>query len=129
MTTSSTPASKPAPSTTGRRGGRKPGSKNKKTLLREELLQLVLQDAEDILMAELPKIIKTVVKKAQAGDMQAAKLILDRSIPAKKAIEYMERRDVKIDVIIRTEAPTINVTEHDAPALEGDCEDVSDKHH
>lgn len=62
-------------------GGRKKGSKNKTTLLREA----IEQDATDILVRELPKIVEVVVDQAKQGNLKAAKMILDRAIPIRKA--------------------------------------------
>mgnify|MGYP000545246334 CR=1 FL=1 len=67
----------------GNPNGRSKGSKNKVTLLREA----VKQGAEDLMIKELPKIIEVVIKQAQGGDLTAAKMILDRTIPVIKAYE------------------------------------------
>src|SRR5262245_9304565 len=53
--------------------GRKPGSRNRRTVFLEQMLE---GDAE--------KIAKAVIKAAQNGDMQAARLVLDRCYPAPK---------------------------------------------
>ena len=61
--------------------GRPKGSKNKATLLKE-----AMQKKADIMLSkELPAVLKTVVAAAKGGDMQAAKMILDRTIPTKRA--------------------------------------------
>lgn len=60
--------------------GRIKGSKNKLTLLREA----VLTKTEYKILDELPKIIAVVCKKAEEGDLTAAKLILERIIPVRK---------------------------------------------
>ena len=77
--------------------GRTKGSKNNTTLLKEA----VKQGAEDLMIRELPRIIEVVLKKAQEGDLTAAKMILDRTIPVIKA--YDERPNVPqggINIII-----------------------------
>jgi len=66
--------------------GRKKGSKNKLTLLREA----VLNKQEEVILKELPKIVEVVCKKAQEGDLTAAKLILERIIPVRKQVEGNE---------------------------------------
>lgn len=66
--------------------GRPRGSRNASTLLQEA----VLSKSEDIILREFPKIVKAVVQKAKEGDMQAAKMIMDRVIPARKAIEHQQ---------------------------------------
>ena len=70
--------------------GRPKGSKNKKTLLREELFSQCLKEAELIIVSELRPIIKALVRKAKEGDVAAAKVLLDRCIPARKAIDKTE---------------------------------------
>lgn len=60
--------------------GRIKGSKNKLTLLREA----VLTKTEYKILDELPKIIAVVCKKAEEGDLTAAKLIMERVIPVRK---------------------------------------------
>ena len=60
--------------------GRQPGVKNKLTLLREA----VLNKQEHTILEHLPKIVEVVCRKAEEGDLTAAKLILERVIPVKK---------------------------------------------
>lgn len=64
--------------------GRVKGSKNKLTLLREA----VLTKTEYKILDELPKIIAVVCKKAEEGDLTAAKLIMERMIPVRKMSDY-----------------------------------------
>lgn len=61
--------------------GRPKGSKNKSTLLREAMQS----KADRILSKEVPEVLKVVIRAAKAGDMSAAKMILDRAVPVKKA--------------------------------------------
>ena len=57
--------------------GRPPGAKNKTTLFKE-----AMRDGfENLLEKEGKKVFLAVVEKAKAGDMTAAKLILDRIVP------------------------------------------------
>ena len=53
--------------------GRPEGSRNKASLMAEKLME---GDAEAV--------IKTVVERAKGGDIQAARLILDRIVPVRK---------------------------------------------
>lgn len=69
--------------------GRPKGSKNALTLLREA----VLSNSEEIILEHFPKIVQAVCKEATKGNMQAAKLIMDRLIPARKAVEYISGED------------------------------------
>ena len=57
----------------GNPSGRAPGSRNRATLLRDSL-------AEDV-----PAIIAVLVEQAKGGDIQAARLILERTLPPVKA--------------------------------------------
>lgn len=61
--------------TSGNSKGRPKGSKSKALSLRQSLAD------------ECADIIKTVVEQAKAGDLQAAKIILDRIMPTVRAIE------------------------------------------
>lgn len=78
--------------------GRPLGSKNASTLLQEA----VLNDSQDIILKEFPKIVKAVVAKAKEGDMKAAKMIMDRVIPARKAIEHNQGRgDAGVTIVVQ----------------------------
>ena len=83
-----------------RRGpGRPKGSKNKKTLLREELYSLYFKESEALIVSELKGIVKALVKKAKEGDVQAAKILLDRCIPARKAVTHShDTKDINITI-------------------------------
>lgn len=53
--------------------GRPPGSRNASTLMAEQLMEGALDD-----------IVKSVIEKAKAGDLNAAKLVLDKILPARR---------------------------------------------
>jgi hypothetical protein len=57
----------------GNPAGKPQGTRHRLTLMAEELM------ADDLTL-----IIKAVVEKAKAGDMTAAKILLDRVVPARK---------------------------------------------
>jgi len=63
--------------------GRPKGVKNKTTIFKEAMQQ----GFENLLQKEGKKVFEAVVAKAKDGDMQAAKLILDRILPTAKAID------------------------------------------
>lgn len=63
--------------------GRPKGGKNRATLLQEA----VRQNSEALIIRHLPKIVEEVCKQAREGNMIAAKMILDRAIPVKRAVE------------------------------------------
>lgn len=89
--------------------GRPPGSKNIKTLEKEKRLQEALAKAGDVMLMELDGVLKAMIKKAKDGDVSAAKLILDRTIPSRKAIEHIgggdNRKDVNIIINVEGDAP------------------------
>lgn len=58
------------PGESGNPRGREPGSKNKATALRESIA------------AHIPEILDALVEQARQGDTAAAKLLLDRALPA-----------------------------------------------
>ena len=61
--------------------GRPKGSKNKSTILRESMLN----KTDRMLSKEVPAVLAVVLAAAKGGDMSAAKMILDRAVPVKKA--------------------------------------------
>lgn len=68
---------------TQRRAGRPPGSKNKDTLFKE----LMRGRFQDIAEQNIEKTFHVLFEKAHGGDIQAIKLVLDRVVPASKAID------------------------------------------
>lgn len=58
------------PGESGNPRGREPGSKNKATALRERIAE------------HIPEILDSLVDQARQGDTAAAKLLLDRALPA-----------------------------------------------
>ena len=62
--------------------GRKPGSKNKTTILRE-----LMEDKTSRMLSKAgPKVLKVVIAAAKAdGNSPAAKMIMDRIVPVRKA--------------------------------------------
>ena len=75
------------PGQSGNPAGRPEGSRNKASLMAEKLME---GDTKEVIMA--------VIEKAKGGDIQAAKLILDRIVPLRKG------RPVQIDLPDMTEA-------------------------
>lgn len=63
--------------------GRKVGSKNKLTLLREA----VLEKAEHMVLSDWEEVVQTTLTLAKAGDTQCLKILWDRVIPSKRAID------------------------------------------
>jgi hypothetical protein len=85
--------------------GRPDGSRNKASLMAEKLME---GDTEEVIMA--------VIEKAKDGDIQAAKLILDRIVPLRKG------RPVQIDLPGMTNAGDV------VNALSATLKAVSDGH-
>lgn len=92
-----------------RRPGRPKGAKNTKTLAKETRLKEALTKCGEVMMLELEPVLKAVIKKAKEGDVSAAKLILDRTIPSRKAIEHIgggnDRKEVNIVINVEGEKP------------------------
>ncbi|MBE0544947.1 MAG: hypothetical protein IH623_26715 [Verrucomicrobia bacterium] len=61
--------------TSGNPAGRKRGSRNRATQLRAQL------------ETDVPDILKTIIASAKAGDMAAARMILDRVLPPLRAVD------------------------------------------
>lgn len=76
------------------------GSKNKATLLREADLARACKKGTGYLATYLEPVLKAVVSRALEGDMTAAKLILDRTLPARRAIEDLPNRSMAIQINI-----------------------------
>lgn len=85
-----------------RKSGRPKGSKNLKTIAKEQLVDTF----HGIAGRYLEDVVKVLVAKAVQGDMRAAKLLLDRVVPVQKATEGGGSGS----------APTINIS---FPTLEG----------
>ena len=68
------------------------GRKNNKTLMREaskEQMAKFLTAGRGYLMTELEGVLKAMVEEARSGNVAAAKLILDRLMPARKATDEL----------------------------------------
>lgn len=63
--------------------GRPPGSKNSTTIFKEA----IKQGFEETLQKDFQAVLNAVVKEAKKGNMQAAKILLDRAVPVTKAVE------------------------------------------
>jgi hypothetical protein len=102
----------------GNPAGRPKGAKNAVTILKEA----VLQGAEDVFLANIEKITTVVCKKAVEGDLTAAKMVLDRVVPVKKAVEFgtKDGKDLGINIIVKALEETVKRSE----LLEGDIVDA-----
>jgi hypothetical protein len=91
------PNPQPQPSVRGRpfekgNGGRKPGSKNKTTLVAEALLQ-----------GEAVELVRKAIEVAKAGNVQMLMFLLGRILPRERSVRVdlaeMERADDAIDAL------------------------------
>lgn len=57
--------------------GRPKGSKNAVTLVKEAAIQKALRHCSNYAVMEAPKVIEAMAKKAQGGDVPAARLVLE----------------------------------------------------
>ncbi len=66
-------------------GGRPKGSKNSLTLLQEAAINGVMTKV----LKNFDKIVKTTIKRAEDGDTVCLKILWDRVVPARKAVEHI----------------------------------------
>ena len=95
-------------------GGRKKGSKNKATLLREAVADKFTGMASKGRNAE--KVFEKLFEKAQEGDMAAIKLVLDKFVPNADRGNEQKVKDFGIQIVINDmKEPEISekVIEHD----------------
>ena len=69
--------------------GRPKGSKNKLTQMQNELIDQFVGEMNK----EFKAVIRTIIREAKNGDMTAARLLMDRAIPARKAVEHYGAQD------------------------------------
>lgn len=73
-----------------RKPGRPKGRRNNKTLIKQAELQAMALKCRGYLTCELEHVVKVLVDKAKDGDMTAIKLILERTMPAHRAVDDRE---------------------------------------
>ena len=104
------------PGQSGNPNGRPKGSKNKLTILREA----VLANAENIVLENWEDLVKCTVALAKAGDPTALKILWDRVIPAKRAIEEKSKED-KLNITINVNGMEVGeVFDAEATVVEDD---------
>jgi|TARA_Y100000296_G_scaffold6102_1_gene7502 hypothetical protein len=89
--------------------GRPKGTKNKLTLLQNELIDQFAGEMNK----EFKAVIRKVVQEAKGGDMTAARLLLERAIPARKAVEHYGAQEAGGIVINIKGLEDINVEENE----------------
>lgn len=99
--------------------GKPKGAKNKATLVQEA----IKQEAEGLLIKHLPAVVEEVINQAKKGNMMAAKMLLDRAIPAKRAVEISGKdgEDFGVKIVIEN----LNTYEPESEgAVEAEFSDV-----
>ena len=76
--------------------GRPKGAKNQVTLLKET----ILHNAEEKVLQEFMQIVETTIKLANQGDTTCLKILWDRIIPSKRAIDVNHTGSDKMNVVI-----------------------------
>ena len=104
--------------------GRKKGSKNKATLLREKMERKVSIK----ISKATPKIVDKVIDQALDGDRSSQKMILDRAVPVKKAEDGDGMREARVEIVI-TNLTRENAAERLAHGvvIEGEADVVSEQ--
>ena len=100
--------------------GRPMGSKNKVTLLKEA----ILQQAEEKVMQEFMTIVDTTIKLANSGDTTCLKILWDRVLPAKRAIDDDNGKTDKLNVTINISGMETKGVQ-DVQIIEGELADES----
>ena len=100
--------------------GRGKGNKNKMTIFKEAMLQ----GAEDIFVKNIEKITEVVCSKAVEGDLMAAKMVLDRLVPVRKAVDINSgpAKDMGITILIGSLEEKLQVSATDI--VEAEFEEV-----
>lgn len=80
----------------GNPAGRPKGAKGKVTLLREA----VLQNAETTVLESWQDIVETTIALANSGDTTALKILWDRVIPSKRAVDINHNNQDKLNITI-----------------------------
>ena len=97
--------------------GRPKGTKNKLTLMQNELIDQFAGEMNK----EFKAILRTVIREAKGGDMTAARLLLDRAIPSRKAVEHYGAQESSNIVINVQGLDNLDLTK---PAVDAEFEEV-----
>ena len=95
--------------------GRTKGAKNKLTLLREA----VIEKSETLVLTEWQEVVQTTLALAKEGDTTCLKILWDRVIPSKRAVDPNDSGDKKPVVQINISGLTV-AKGVDAPATYDD---------
>jgi len=109
------------PGQSGNPNGRPKGSKNKLTILREA----VLQKAETMVLNEWEDLVRTTIALAKQGDSTCIKILWDRVIPAKRAVEEKDGKEDKLNINITVQGMEVKSVFGDrTEVIEADYEEV-----
>jgi hypothetical protein len=104
------------PGKSGNPAGRKKGSKNKHTLLKEA----VQRNAEEMVLRKFKQIVDTTIQLAEDGDATALKIIWDRFLP-KDADKKSTDEKLKVEINIGRLGPA---QDSDLEAIEAEVVEV-----
>ena len=104
--------------------GRPKGKKTRLTLLREA----VLQNAETLVLSEWEELVKTTIELAKQGDSTCIKILWDRVIPAKRAVEDKDGKEDRLNINITVQGMEVSsVFGDNQKVIDGDYEEVEEK--
>lgn len=103
-----------------RKRGRPPGAKNKDTIFKE----LMKEDFQALATTEVQKVFHVLFQKAQEGDLQAIKLVLDRVVPTTKAVDLAEIKDNNKEIHIHIGSLESAVTVKEEEVIDAEFSEV-----
>ena len=108
--------------------GRPKGKKNTRTEMQNKLIDSFADEMEKDFMA----VVRSIVRKAKDGDMTAAKLLMDRAIPARKSVEHLGVQDsaqgITINIAPLEEGQNpMKIVKDPVQAIEGDYEEIEEE--
>jgi len=101
--------------------GRPKGSKNKVTLLKEA----VLASSEELVLHNWVKLVQKTIDLAEEGDTTALKILWDRVIPSKRAIDTTAEGRDKHSITINISGLEVKSVQEDA--FDADYEEIVEK--
>lgn len=97
------------------------GSKNKATIFRDT----VLAKAENLVLRDWTNIVQKTIEMANAGDSTALKILWDRMLPSKKAVDVNHKGGPMQVTINVSKLDTVDVTSEEI--IEAEYEEVEDE--
>lgn len=107
------------PGESGNPHGRPKGSRNAKTLAQQALIE----GAMDVFVKNIKKVCEVAVARANEGDPAFVKMILDRVIPVRKAVEHSGSTGFQaIQIVVKGTETKVSQTEA-IPAIDSTLAD------